>query len=455
MIGCARAILMAAALGAGAAAPGFGETLEQLVYWPLVTDGKEYRRVAYPKEAGPLLVLAGTEVVLETRRAPVAYWPITREYLADFSRAAEPVTGSVEIVDAAGDVTVVAPATYLVWHPLGVGAGPAELVHGERTRPFYEGYIQTAREAARKVEEYQRIVGAHQAAVEAWLRLAAERRGENMPPPPPELDIAEPEPFHAYASEPQEAAVVALPEGTYTLRIRAPGGELVPGSERQLVSFAPRARAVGYVVRPEDRWTRPVTSFTPEEAIYTTGGADLFLQPVPVAAYEARRFTRLFRPQSREAVDPALTVWTPDAERAWAEDEVTLALWSGDALLDAVPRVPYRVAQLRGVPRGYRIEAFTPADGGALAPDFTAMRLDREAEVDRIGLVLGDGAPIAGSGREIRTVAPPAEAWLFLPALLPLAFGAALKVRRRRGHVPVPAWTAKLWPVGGSGWRLR
>lgn len=439
MIRRARAILLAGALAA-AAGPGHGQSAEQLVYWPLVTDGKEYRRVAYPEEAGPLLVLADSEVVIEARRAPVAYWPITREHLADLARADRPVAGSVELVDETGEVRVATPAPYVVWHPLGVGAGPAELVRGERAPAFYEGYLQAAREAARAEQEYQRIVGAHQAAVEAWLRLAAERRGENLPPPPPELEIERPEPFPAYASEPREAAVVALPEGTYTVRIRGPDGELVPGSERQLVSFAPRARAVGYVVRPEDRWTRPVTSFAPDEAIYTTGATDLFLQPVPVAAYEARRFTRLFRPQSREAVDPALTMWTPDAERAWAEDGVALALWNGGALVDTVPRTPYRVAQRRGAARGYTIEAFAPSAGGALAPDFSAMRLPREAGTTRIALVEGDGgAPVPESAREVRTVRPVAEAWLFLPALLPLAVGAGLTLRRRRGRRPLPA----------------
>lgn len=70
---------------------------------------------------------------------------------------------------------------------------------------------------------------------------------------------------------------------------------------------------IGYVIRPEDRWTRPITRFAPNETIYTytTGKTDLFFQAVPVVEYEASFFTRLFRPQSVEAVDPSLTVWVP------------------------------------------------------------------------------------------------------------------------------------------------
>jgi len=75
---------------------------EQLVWWPLVTDGQEYRRVPYPQAAGSLLVLADFDIVVEARFAPVSYWPITREYLADVSGQPRAVHGAIEIVDGSG-----------------------------------------------------------------------------------------------------------------------------------------------------------------------------------------------------------------------------------------------------------------------------------------------------------------------------------------------------------------
>jgi hypothetical protein len=419
-------ILLAAALWIGA--PCFANAVEQVVWWPLVTDGQEYRRVPYPQEAGPLSVRAGSEVVLEARRAPVRYWPITREYLADFSQDPEVLDGRIEIVDSAGEVTVVEPEPYVVWHPAGVGAGPPELIHGGEAEALYERYLEEARTAAARDREYQRIVGAHQAAVEAWLRLAAERRGQGMPAPPPELEIAPPEPSPAYATEPAEAAVVALPEGAYTVRIRASDGAIVPGSERALVSFGPLDRALGYVLRPEDRWTQPVASLAPDQTINTTGRTDLFFQPVPVVEYDAQSFTRLFRPQSIEAAGGSQTLWTQDLEHP-AEDGA-LVLWDGDALVETLPRTPWRVAQLAGASRGYSIEPLAP-DDGPLEPDFSAMRVPAEAEVTRIDLVDDAGAPVTSSTRRFRKV----ERWpqpLFLPALLPLALWVALKFGWRR-----------------------
>jgi hypothetical protein len=427
-----RALPVVLATVCATTTPCFAEAQEQLVWWPLVTDGQEYRRVPYPQKAGSLLVLAGSDVVIEARFAPVAYWPITREYLADFSGRPRAVQGDIEIVDGSGEVRLIKPEPYVLWHPLGVGAGPAKLMHGQAALAFYDGYLEDARAAAEREREYQRLVGLHQAAVEAWLRMAAERRGQNMPAPPPELDIEKPEPFHGFASEPRHAAVHSLPEGAYTLRIRGPAGEIVPGSERELVSFGPLDRAIGYVLRPEDRWTQPVISFAPDETIYTTGGTDLFFEPLPVVEYDAGRYTRLFRPQSVEAADAAQSLWTADIERDGVGDGVVLGLWNGNTLVDTLPRTPYRVAQLAGASRGYEIEPFAP-ESSALEADFQAMRVPKEAEVTRVDLFAEAAAatPLRAD-RQLRNVAPWPEPLLFLPALLPLVVGVAVRIGNRR-----------------------
>ena len=424
----ATALLLGAAWSVAATAAALAQGDEQVVYWPLVTDGAEYRRIAYPEEAGPLRVLAGTDAVIEARRAPVFYWPITREHLADFSKAREMPEGSLDIIDGSGAVTAVEPEPYVVWHPSGVGAGPAEIVRGEAAARVYDEYVHRARAAAEQAKEYQRIVAEHQAMIEAWLRLAGERRGQNMPAPPPELGVEAPEPYRAFATEPREGFVVRLPEGSYAIRLRGADGGIVPGSERQLVSFGPLNHAIGYVVRPENRWTQPVVSFAPDEVIYTTGETDIFFEPVSVAEYNARHFSRLFRPQSVESADPGLTVWVPRAENDDAAERHAITLWKGDERVGTAPRAGYRVSQIPDTPRGYTIEEFVPEKEGALAPDFHAMRVGQQSGVTKVELVPdADGRPVEASAREVRFVDPPATSALFLPVLLPLALGLAIR----------------------------
>jgi hypothetical protein len=430
-------LLLPLAAGLGIALSPVAAAQDPLVYWPLVTDGAEYRRVPYPAEAGALVVLADTEVIVEARYAPVSYWPITREYLADLSQEPRRVDGTVEVVDSSGAVTVVAPDGYVLWHPAGVGGGPARLVRGAAATQLYQDYVAAARASAEEERAYQRIVAEHQAAVEAWLKLAAERPVD-LPPPPPELDIAPPAPFRGYATEPREAAIVSLPAGSYTVRLRGADGTIVPGSERELVSFGPLDHAIGYVLRPEDRWTRPVVSFAPDEAIYTTGRTDLFFQPVPVVAYQALSWNRLFQPQSVQATDPSLTLWVPRQGDSGAIEGATLALFDADTLIETLSRTPYRVAQIPNVARGYVIEPFAPREGASLAPDFHAMRVGRDLPVTRVSL-LGGAAALPASERQVRRLVVPAEPLLFLPCLLPLAVFLLLRARVRVRRRAAPA----------------
>ncbi|QYK42218.1 MAG: hypothetical protein KF887_03560 [Paracoccaceae bacterium] len=426
------------ALALLALAPPVAAQERQVVYWPLVTDGLEYRRVAYPAEAGDLVIMADTTVVLEARAAAVSWWPITREYLSDVSRSAPVIEGTLEILDAAGRVVPVAPEPYLVWHPDGVGAGRAEIVRGAQAAEVYETYVLNGRAAAEAAQLHQRLVAEHHAAVEAWLKLAA-RKPAQLPPPPPEFTVAEPEPYHAYATAPETATIVALPAGSYTLRMRDAAGGVIAGSERRLVSFAARSAGVGYVVRPGDRWTQPAISFSPQETIYTTGRSALYIQPVPVAEFGAQHFARLFQPQSVEQADPFLSIWVPQGVELASSPQAELVLWDGGDRLQSLPTTGFRVVQRPGVARGYVIEEFEPAAGVMVKPDFFAMEIPQGVAPTSISLIAADALP--ASERRVRQVDPPADHVLFLPALLPILIGVLFHLRRRRhrpNRIPAP-----------------
>ena len=123
------------AIGAPHASAQNRET--QIIYWPLVSDGSDYRRVAYPHEAGTLVAKAGSQVVLDIREAEVTYWPITQEYLTDVSRSSPSVEGVFEIVDDQGKIDEIAQVPFLLWYSEGVGASPALLIVGEQVSTLY------------------------------------------------------------------------------------------------------------------------------------------------------------------------------------------------------------------------------------------------------------------------------------------------------------------------------
>ena len=430
-----RLLLLAILVGLGAEPePVRAETSsreEQVVLWPYVSDGAEYRRVAYPRQVDTVRVLADTPIVFDARRSQVYRWPLTREYLADFTALNDPVAGTLEIVSPGGEVRRIAPRRYSLWYPDGVAGGRAELLLDEVAREAYESYVREARAAVEAARAFEMRRAEHHARAQAWLRQAA-ARVTPLPPPPPEFTETEPPPYRPYATEIEEAPVVSLPPGEYRVRWRGPDGAVIPDSERRVISFAPRRRAIGYRILPESRWTQSETSFDPDETLYLNGDAALFLQPVVVEEYNAALYARLHRPQTLEAPDPALHVWVPRGAMSGAR----IALWRDREQLGTVPEVPYRVAQQPGTGFGYTIEPFEPR-GSALEPDFVAMRLPPgHGQLSRLSLIGPDGAELPGSRREVRSVRTGLDPLVYAPALLPLLLAVAMRLRRPSRPIP-------------------
>ncbi|MBI2755535.1 MAG: hypothetical protein HYX52_02395 [Chloroflexi bacterium] len=402
-----------------------GSPAEQLIYWPYVTNGGEYRRVAYPTQVDTIRVLADTPIVLEPRRTTVAYWPLTGEYLADLANRNEPVAGDLEVVTASGEVRRVPPRPYTIWYPNGVGAGESVLLVDEVAQSVYAKYVADATKAAQDEQAYAARVAELQAAVDAWLKLAASRVTP-LPPPPAQLTEAPPEPYSGYAAEIAETPVVSLPAGAYTIRWRGPDGSIVPGSERRLVSFSARRQAVGYRLLPENRWTQPVDMFNPDEVLYLEGSTSVYLQPILVEEYNTSLYVRVYQPQLLDAPDPSLFTWVPRGPLQGTRLEVRQGQQK-----ETVPELPYRVEQNAGTNRGYTIRPLAESDA-TVTPDFSAMRVRADmAPATQLALVNSAGNEVTGSRRDVRRVAASAGVLVYAPALLPLLLLLVTRLRRR------------------------
>lgn len=404
-----------------------GAERAEVVYYPLLTNGFEYRRVPYPEEVATIRILAGDPVVFEAHRSLVSFWPITRQYLADFAKLDETVPGTPEVIDAAGHTTAFAPVLYTLWYPRGLGAEP-ELVTGDAARQTYDAYVTKAAAAFEADRRYQMAVAKLQQEVDDWLAMAA-AGVDPLPPPPAELNQEPPEPYPAYATEPTVAPVVALPAGSYHLRWRGDDGGIVAGSERTLEVFGATKTGVSYTLIPYDRWTQPGFSFDPSETVYLAEHQDVFLTPLRASRYGSYPYARLLEPQTLDATDPHQDLWIPDDTNP---DFTGFALETsgGGEATGTVPWQGYRVYQQPDATRGYSIEPFSGE--GNLQPDFMAMRLPVEGSVTGIDLVGPDGTVVGNSHRDVRRVPAVPRAALYLPAVASLAFALWIRLGRAR-----------------------
>lgn len=370
-----------------------------LVYALDVNTRQTYVSTFTPSSARAMFLLADLPHVLVARRTRVYYWSLTSRYMPDWESLNEVVEGTLIITDTRGRPARLTPMAYA----FGVAAEPPNvrrLYAGEdaehATRAFHEAYYA-----------FRQAVSARAA------RGAA--RADSDPRPPQE------------ALEPLgRGFVITLPAGRYRLALEDSSGQVVPGSVRDLVVFTARRQGTGYTVIPEQRWTHPIRSLSPDDALYHVGEEVVYLQPHEAFEVSEAAFRRMLDPQDRIGREERW-IWVPGPSIGGT---VRLVVKSARGESVAVVQ-SYLVRQRPGGALGYTIE---PADGRritGLDSGFDGLRLDlRHETAGRFWLAGADGQPLPGSQRTFSRVAFP-ETWTTLVALMPLGVAIGLYGRRR------------------------
>ena len=107
-----------------------------------------------------------------------------------------------------------------------------------------------------------------------WRGLIRRLHETGVPASEDELPIPQPPeapPFNVGSIV--QGFMVRLPEGRYIVQMEGPDGLPVPHSSKELVVFSHDREGVGFIIRPEDRWTRhPGRSHERSKAIDLSAG---------------------------------------------------------------------------------------------------------------------------------------------------------------------------------------
>jgi hypothetical protein len=408
--------------GALAQAP---EKSPGMAYAGWVFDGLGYREVFAPQQAPTLYLLAGQPSALHAHETLLYYWALTRRYMADWQAMDEPLAGVLEISQAGHVVASLDPVPVSLVRPNGASsASPATLATGQEAEQQYARYNDLMAAYWQAMDEYADASAAYEAQMaEAMRQVGAGEKNVAVPTPP-----TEPGQPALLVTEPALAFVLSLPEGRYSLQLRAAGGAVVPGSEREVVVFGPRRQGLSYTVIPESQWTQPQQSLTPDDDLYLAGGAAFYLQPRVAQEYNDAFYRRLKDPQDDQGRHDQWT-WV---QQGLASDSLVLVRRPGEPD-ERIAVQPYWVVQEPGAALGYRILDYDPEGGSQGTPTFRACRLQVEPGAPLVSISLQDsqGQVVAGSERQVRSLAEQRRVWLYLPALIPLAAAVGLGARRR------------------------
>lgn len=398
---------------------GAGDRERQTVYNGVIFDGQGYRGQFYPSSERTIHLLAGAENVLVPKVTEVYWWPITREYKADWEATDEALIGTLEIGDLTFPMTV-----YSLRYDGSFSAARTGLLSGQAAIDQHAAWRQARDDYQTALNRYQQDLAAFDAQLDAWAdevdRRRAEGRSTDDLPTPDQPEV--PAPVTVTVTEPQPGIVFSLPAGEYPMRLRGPDGEVVPGSERTVVAFGERREGVAYKVIAGSRYTLPDASTDPNDIILVSGESALYIQPAAQREYEAFFAAELLNAQQHAVPDRA-GVWSWLPAGAVSAEALTLSA-NGDGARQ-VPMGIYYAKQRPGAALGYEIVPYDESAGQGVTT-FEAFEVRPQPGVITISL-----PGLAGSAREIRTVNTGTGTALLLLAIVPLAVGLSWVVFRR------------------------
>ncbi len=450
-----RGILLALTLSLCLATPGglaqaqVPERQRAFVYGINAAIARTFTGSFSPLSPSTIYLLADQPSIISPRITEIYFWPITNEYKASWEILNEPVAGTMEILQGGRVIQEIAPTSYTIHYQRNGNETVATLYIGAEADAAQERFAASQRAFRRASQDYYREQ-------QAWLAAATEanqriQAGERVTiPPEPKM----PEPLNVTSNGLNNGVPVQLPVGSYTLRLRAPDGSLVPGSTRNLTIFAPRRSAVGYMVVPETRWTTPDQIEDPAAIILGKPNTQLYLIPHEAREYPAQAYTLLQNPQQQVG---ETTEWKWVLGSPIQQGELEIVRSTGETERRSL--TPYRVQQTDGATLGYNILPFEPnPDRPNAAPDLVAFPLPIGTAGSSFALrmVSEQGQILPGSARDVHaptgssliglalvTLFPPCVDFrelcvsvgtiteLALVTLLPLLAGAIIIIRRR------------------------
>jgi hypothetical protein len=415
---------------------------EQLIWTMLAWNGRDYSPAFAPESSDTIYILAGGDNFLSARKTLVYWWPLTSEWKTDTDSLNVQFPGSLELRDARGSLKRMPLQEYTYFNVKGEYELNWNVVTGEAARQELEKYARLYESYFKAVQDYQGKNAAYDAEMQALLVRIQKLRDEKkdtaallermqglqkpVAPEAPSFYVVPP-------AEMQQAFILNLSPGSYSIRLVNPDGTVMEGSEKTVVVHERlRSGGVGFEVIPSDKWTRPEASVTPSSVLYVNGSADLYLRPFFEDEFNDLAYEKTINNAARG--NPNIAKWVRIQQVPHAAIEVQRPGAAKSLLAES----PFYVEQSKGSSLGYTIVPFD-AQGAhkGKEPNLIAFRVpvDTNARAISFHALDSKGEKLPGSERQIRVVGKaPSAALLIVLALFPLLLMAALLIIRMRAY---------------------
>ena len=393
-----------------------GKGSEEVVYNLDLFNGRSYTPGVFsPLKANTIYIIANVNNVFSTEITKVYFWPVTGEYVADWFALDEYIGKTLEIIKDGKVISSLEKQKYTLLY---LEESYFLLVDKDATDVYQE--YKNAQEA---IFQYSEDYVDYQQKLAEYERKKAEGEKNLKEPEPPE----EPQRPVVEIREPLDVFIVNLKEGKYKIRARDDKGQIIKGTEKDLVVFSGKV-AVGYQIVRKNNW--PARCDNPLETIYVAGKDILYFTPVVEVGFDNSYYVKLLNPQVIGGVKGAWN-WV----YLWPViDDATLDFSKDNRILQKEGLLRYYIDLIPGYALGFNIFEYDEENPPEGAPtEIMAYKVELEEKGGyRIELVDSGGEVILGSEREIKMVREENTGIIYIPALLSLPFGLFVFIRRRR-----------------------
>jgi hypothetical protein len=400
---------------------------ESTIWSALAFNGHDYSATFSPETSDTLFLLAGVDNILSLRKTLVYWWPITSEWKTDADSLDIQYRGTLELRDGKGPARNLQMVPYTYFNVRGEYEMNWRVATGEAARRELQAYAAESDSYATLVEEYRKQKAVYDQMVQNissrigtlreqhkdYSSLLQELRTLSEPALP-----SPPQHYEVPPAALQEAFVLNLPRGRYTIRVVNPQGEVLEGSEKVLVVHnAFRTGGVGFEVIPGDKWTRAEESVNPSSVLYVNGSADVYLRPFFEDEFNDLAYEKTLN--NAAPGNPNVAKWVRIQQVPHARVEIEEA----GAPRSILSEQPFNVVQTEGSSLGYAIVPLDTQRANNAEPTLVAFHipLAKGGRSLQIRALDANGVALQGSDRRIRVVGPLERPALYIAfALLPL-----------------------------------
>jgi len=403
------------------------ENKEEFVYELSLWNGKNFDFTFCPQAIKEIYMIADEYNIFNLKKTQVYYWPMTKEYKANWYKKNEMINGSLEILKNNKVIKNIEPKIYSFKY--NTITQETELLIEKEAQESYNKfeeeqnkYLESIRNYYMEMKNYEEDIYSLPKKEDELKRKFINKNISNKPKMP--------KPLREFVSKPKKGFILKIDKGEYEIIFRDEIGKALQGIKKKLIVFTKRRSGIGYKMFSEKRWIDSYNSNELGDILYLEGNQTVFIKPFNAVEYPELGYSKISRLSYNESRKLSKDVWNWTYLSPRCQEE-KLELIKGDDIIYEANQKSYYIKQIPGYALGYEIVEALEDDSNLQT--FSGYKIEiNNAGKYIIRMIDKNNNILVNSIRQIRPIFSQNTIWLFLISIIPILIGIIILLNNKR-----------------------